>query len=43
MSNYGIHFDPVLDLSVKMAAQKYFEDHIGDREAFRREFGKSWL
>ena len=43
MSNYGIHFDPVLDLAVKITAQSYFEKYIGDREAFRREFGKSWL
>nr|WP_301907426.1 phosphoenolpyruvate carboxykinase [uncultured Anaerostipes sp.] len=43
MSNSGIHFNPDLENEVKKTAQRYFERHIGDREAFRREFGKSWL
>lgn len=44
----GVHFDPrnrlgVNDLELKMMAQDYFEKHIGDRERFRSEFGRSWL
>ena len=33
----------LLDQALKMATQKYFEENIGDRELFRKEFGKSYL
>lgn len=33
----------VIDLKLKKMAQKYFEDHYGNREDFRRIFGKSYL
>lgn len=32
-----------LDLRLKRMAQTYYEAHIGTREGFREEFGKSWL
>ena len=32
-----------LDLRLKRIAQTYFEEHIGSREDFIKEFGKSWL
>lgn len=32
-----------LDLKLKCMAQTYYEQHIGTREEFREEFGKSWL
>lgn len=43
MSNYGIHFDTCFDNAVKMMAQRYFEENLGTRDDFRKEFGKSWL
>lgn len=43
MSNEGVHFNQVLDRALKMKAQKHFEKHIGTREDFIREFGKSYL
>nr|DAW11451.1 MAG TPA: Recombination enhancement, RecA-dependent nuclease [Caudoviricetes sp.] len=32
-----------IDLKLKQMAQKYFEEHCGTREDFRRIFGKSVL
>ena len=32
-----------MDINLKQMAQKYFEDHHGSREDFRKIFGKSWL
>jgi len=43
MSNDGVHFNKALDLRLKTTAQEYFEEHYGDREAFIREFGRSYL
>ena len=41
----SIHANPNkgLDLKWKQKAQEYFEEHYGDREAFIREFGRSYL
>ena len=42
----GMHFNPKngdIDTQLKKAAQRYYEENIGTREDFRREFGKSWL
>lgn len=42
----GVHFNPKngdIDTQLKQAAQRYYEENIGTREDFRREFGKSWL
>ena len=41
--NNGVHFNKELDLQLKRLAQTYFEGHLGTREDFRAEFGKSWL
>lgn len=35
--------DTAADRHLQQVAQKYFEDNIGTREDFRREFGKSYL
>lgn len=43
MSKEGIHFDREFDKETKQMAQRYFESHIGSREYFIMEFGKSWL
>lgn len=43
MSNEGVHFNKLLDLSLKRFAQEYFEKNIGDRLTFINEFGRSWL
>ena len=43
MSDDGVHFNRTLDLNIKKYAQKYFEEHIGTREEFIKEFGKSFL
>jgi len=32
-----------IDLQLKQMAQKYYETHYGSRDAFRKEFGKSYL
>lgn len=42
---YGVHKVPNegLDLQLKMKAQTYFEEHIGTREEFISEFGRSYL
>lgn len=32
-----------IDTKLKTMAQTYYEEHIGSREEFRKEFGKSWL
>lgn len=32
-----------IDLFLKQEAQLHYEESIGSREDFRREFGKSWL
>ena len=32
-----------IDTKLKTIAQTYYEEHIGSREEFRKEFGKSWL
>ena len=32
-----------LDLKWKQEAQRYFEEHYGDREKFIKTFGRSWL
>ena len=32
-----------IDLFLKQEAQLHYEENIGSREDFRREFGKSWL
>lgn len=43
MSDEGVHFNRELDLAIKIMAQNHYEKHIGSREEFRKEFGKSWL
>lgn len=43
MASYSVHMDQVFDESLKRKAQKYYEEHYGSREDFRREFGKSYL
>ncbi|WP_167955081.1 hypothetical protein [Anaerosporobacter faecicola] len=40
--NSGVHFNRVVDLALKAAGQKKFEE-THTREEFRKEFGKSWL
>lgn len=36
MASYSVHMDQVFD-------EKYYEEHYGSREDFRRKFGKSYL
>jgi len=45
MHKGSIHDNPNkgLDLKLKQMAQTYYESHIGNREDFISEFGKSWL
>lgn len=45
MSNYSVHSNPNcgLDLSLKQAAQRYFEEHYGNRNDFIQKFGRSYL
>ena len=44
-AHFTLHEHPnqLLDLLLKRNAQKHFEEHIGTRDDFIKEFGKSWL
>lgn len=41
----SVHQNPNkgLDLELKQMAQEYYEEHIGTREDWMREFGKNYL
>ena len=41
--NAGVHFNPELNQQLHEIAQRFYESHYGNREDFRRDFGKSWL
>lgn len=43
MMPYSVHMDQRFDESLKRKAQTYYEEHIGTREQFIAEFGKSYL
>ena len=43
MSNEGVHFNHDLDLLLKKHTQRQWEKKYGDREAFRKVFGRSYL
>ena len=43
LSNEGVHFNKPLDRKLKAYAQEYFENHIGTRLDFIKEFGRSYL
>ena len=40
---YSPHMNKNVALIYKQMAQKYFEEHYGTREEFRKIFGKSYL
>ena len=39
----SVHQDYSMNLQVKQYAQRYFEEHIGNRELWMKEFGKNYL
>lgn len=41
----AVHRNPngPFDGFLKELSQKYYEENIGNREEFRKEFGKSWI
>lgn len=41
--NRGVHFNKDLDIYLKIMAQEYYEAHYGDRNAFIRDFGRSYI
>lgn len=43
MTPYSVHMNQEFDESLKRQAQEYYEAHIGTREQFIAEFGKSYL
>ena len=43
MTPYSVHMTQELDEHLKRQAQEYYEAHIGTREQFIAEFGKSYL
>ena len=43
LSNESVHFNRDMDLMLKKHAQQVFEDKIGTRDYFIKEFGKSFL
>ena len=43
LSNESVHFNRNMDLMLKKHAQKVFEEKIGTRDYFIKEFGKSFL
>lgn len=40
---HGVHFNKDLDAFLKKLSQEHFEAKHGDRNAFRKVFGKSYL
>ncbi len=40
---FSPHRNRAIDLALKEKAQAYFEEHYGNRDDFRRIFGKSYL
>lgn len=40
---FGVHRTPSMDRELKMKCQAAWEMKYGDREAFRRRYGKSYL
>lgn len=43
MSDKGVHFNKRLDRELKRRCQKKWEDKNGDREAFIKRYGRSYL
>ena len=43
MSDYGVHFNHLLDMELKQTCQKKWEKRNGTREDFIRTFGRSYL
>ena len=43
MSSVGVHFNKELDLKLKCKAQTVWENTYGDRDAFIKRYGKSYL
>ena len=43
MTPYSVHMNQEFDESLKRQAQEYYEAHIGSRQQFIAEFGKSYL
>jgi len=42
-SEQGVHFNRENDLIIKQMGQRYYEENIGSREDFIRDFIKSYL
>lgn len=40
---YSVHMNQEFDEHLKRQAQEYYEAHIGSRQQFIAEFGKSYL
>lgn len=43
MSDYGVHFNKPFEIALKKHAQERFEAIYGDRKAFIKAFGKSYI
>lgn len=43
LSSEGVHFNHELDVKLKQKAQKVWEDTYGDRTAFIKRYGRSFL
>lgn len=43
MTPYSVHVNQEFDENLKRQAQEYYEAHIGSRQQFIAEFGKSYL
>lgn len=43
LSEYGVHFNKELDLSLKRYAQEYYEANLGTREDFMKVFGRNYI
>lgn len=41
--NTGVHFNKELDLQIKELAQAYYEEHIGSKQDFMRDFGRNYI
>lgn len=43
LGSEGVHFNHELDLKLKQEGQRKWEATYGDREAFRKRYGRSYL
>lgn len=43
LTKKGVHYNRQFDITLKKFCQHLWEEKYGDREAFRKRYGRSWL